>query len=130
MSQEIAVDIPLDLEPNPEGDNCFEVVINEGTSRLTYFASKMENGYLVNAGDVVVAFSGCVASRYLGSELDGELYPGWNQLESDFCKINNSQWVASFPNQIETYHHYVFSLNHQVFECIAESFSISGANSE
>ncbi len=130
MSQEIAIDIPLDLEPNPEGDNCFEVVINEGISRLTYFASKIENGYLVNAGNVVLTFSGFVASRYVGSEAEGELYPGWNQLESDFCEINNSQWVTSFPNQIKKYNHYVFSLNHQVYECIAESFNVSGASSE
>ena len=130
MLQEIATDIPLDLDPNPEGDNCFEVVINEGVSRLTYLASKMENGYLVNTGNVVLAFLGCVASRYIVSEPDGELYTGWNKLESDFCEINNSQWVTSFPNQAEIYHHYVFSLNHQVYECIAEGFNVSSANSE
>ncbi|AWF82278.1 hypothetical protein BTJ40_16385 [Microbulbifer sp. A4B17] len=130
MSQETAVDIPLDLDPNPEGDNCFEVVISEGVSRLTYFASKMENGYLANAGEVVVTFSGFVASRYVGSEPAGELYPGWNQLESSFCEIKNSQWAASFSNNIEIYHHYVFCLNHQVYECIAKGHDVSGANSE
>lgn len=125
MPQEIAISIPLEQVPNPEGDNRFEVKINEGSAWLTYFASKMVDNCLVNFGNVTLLFSNCVASKYVGSEPDDELYPGWYEVESDFCEINNSQWAASFMNQDVNYHHYVFCLNHQVFECIAESYSSS-----
>lgn len=130
MPLERVLNIPLDFMSNPEGDNCFEVSISAGVTHLTYFASKMENNVLVNAGDVTLVFSNCVASKYLGSEPESELYPGWYELESDFCEIDNSQWVAEFTNKNTNYHHYVFCLNHQVFECIAKSYSVNGANSE
>jgi hypothetical protein len=106
------------------------VSIIEGVASLTYFASKMESGVLVNAGDVTLVFSDCVASKYFGSEPEGELYPGWNELGSEFCEIVNSQWVAGFMRINKNHHHYVFCLNHQVFECIAKSYSVNGASSE
>lgn len=130
MSEQLAKEIKLELEPNPEGDNSFQVKIKERDTRLTYFASKLEKGRLVNAGDVTIVFSKCIASRYIGSEPDGNLYPGLREIESHFCEIEKSEWVSSFPEQCRNYHHYMFCLNHQIFECVAESFNVHGPRNE
>ncbi|MCU7867300.1 MAG: hypothetical protein KZQ98_02040 [Candidatus Thiodiazotropha sp. (ex Lucinoma borealis)] len=130
MSKEIAKDIELALTPNPEGDNSFKISITEGEAKLSYFASKKTGNELVNAGDIELIISDCVASKYLGSEPEGDLYPGWHDLESDLCEIENSKWAKTFIALHGRYRHYVFSLNHQIFECIAQSCRDNGIGGE
>ena len=122
MSEQRALGIKLELEPNPEGDNNFDINIKDGRASLTYLASKIKNGWLNNAGDVVLFFEDCIASKFIASEPNVNIYPGWSELESDFGEIESSQWLASFPEHCNSYHHYFFALNHNFFECIAKSF--------
>ena len=125
MSEEKAKDIDLEYLPNPEGDNSFEVKINEGSTTLKYFANNISGGQLVNAGDVALTFSNCISVNYQGSEPNEETYPGWNNCKSDLCEVINSKWLKLVvPNTCE-YRHFVFALYHQLFECLAKSYEAS-----
>jgi len=85
---------------------------------------------LVDAGDVTIVFSNCIASKYVGSEPDDDIYPGWFEMESHFGELEKSEWLSNFPEHCRGYHHYIFGLNHQFFECVAKSFHINEPSNE
>lgn len=113
--------IALDYEPNPEGDNRIDVDIRERETRVAYIANMQNSG---NPCEVDLVFENCVATKYIATEPDDSICPGWSSMNSDFGEIEASPWVSQFPHHISHYRHFVFGLNHCFFECIAESYRV------